>query len=238
VFELWPKLAGAGWRPGEKEQFHILVYLLPPSTNACVSEASCAFPWNVGTDYGAEHPFQILCRDDPDENATGLVVVVDDPNCLVPASGSFSITSSPECAKALPCETLISPSDLPYPVIFTTTVPIPVAGDTDNFCEYLGFDAKDNPLVTGDLALSTPSIAIAKQALGDEKRRFPGLQPVKSIGDQALTGCFQEGPSGCEVLGTIARLKQIIAIVNTNTDSVDTRSLMKKIMIELASAKT
>jgi hypothetical protein len=120
---------------------------------------------------------------------------------------------------------------VPYNVLSSIVVPLDDFGINLGVCEFIGEDSQNNPLVTAGLAVGMPSVAIAKNGMKDDRRQFPQLKPVKGLGDEALTGCATA--TSCSIVITIARVKQVLVIADTNTSMVDTVALVRKMIARL-----
>lgn len=175
---------------------------------------------------------QEFCRDEPDGNVTNLAVVITDHDPEAIVQGSFEVATDANCAKPIPCASLLTSSDMPYHVFQESALPLDEFGIKGDVCEFLGLDSQDNPLVTADGAFPMPSLKVAQQGMAIDQKRF-NLKPVKGVGNQALTGCLGEGSSGCEIMGTIVRQGAVLAVVDTNTSQVNTVALAKEIVAKI-----
>jgi hypothetical protein len=178
---------------------------------------------------------QNFCLDDPKENVTEFTVVIvnHSPGESV-RNGNYTLDAASKCATPVPCQKLLHSSDIPYDVLSAIVVPLDDFGIDLKVCEFLGEDSQTNPLVTGGLAAGMPSVTIAKQGMKDDRRQFPQLTPVQHLGDDALTGCATQ--TSCEIVITIARVKQVLVIADTNTSEVNTIALVRKMIARLPAA--
>ena len=178
---------------------------------------------------------QNFCLDDPKENATEFTVVIvnHSPGESV-SNGNYTLDAASKCATPVPCQKLLHSSDMPYDVLSAIVVPLDDFGIALKVCEFLGEDSQTNPLVTAGLAAGMPSVTIAKQGMKDDRRLFPQLTPVQHLGDEALTGCATQ--TSCSIVITIARVKQVLVIADTNTSEVNTIALVRTMIARLPAA--
>jgi hypothetical protein len=145
--------------------------------------------------------------------------------------GTYTLTVGDKCATAIPCKNLIGDADIPFEVKSFIVFPGGEFGLTADICVFEGITADGNPLVVADTAIGFPSVDIAKQLMLDDMRENPQLKPVKGVGNQALHGCASR--TSCEIVITVARFKGVVVDADTNTSSVNTIALVKKMIARL-----